>query len=921
MQKNQSMRLSLVALNTKTIFLILFGFFCIVFSSLLVIRSFFLLGIDTLETEGIHKASAQAKASIYQLISHQEALSYDWAHWDESYYLLKQGDKNFAARNFSTDGLNALNIDLMAFISKDLRPIEFYGREDKAKINDFLHQMLRDPCIDDYFTHYSGDLIESAASKSGLLKFDRALWGISITPIRDSLGTSNVSGWLIFAHNLTAHFHNDFVDSSSTVNSLLTLGDVAIAEPTMSGEKLVSQLFKHEDIMYQYTPLNNMASETVAYIKTSQERRYYEQGNSMFNHIMLILVLLGVVISFITLILFSRKIGYKIKLFENGINRLIDKQSQFHNITDSSLQFEQLIHWLGGLSDQENRGESYLNDVSQKFNALYQSKILGMLIIIDRKIVDVNYAFLAMLQYSRDEILGLPLDSLCQPDEQGFCCSTPFYQQLEHGNLTFEVAMTTKKGEALTCSVEAALIQQQGKTAYMVSIKDISTQLHQEQLISELIERDYVSGFFNRPAIARRIDEIIVAPSLKVKASEHQFTLLHLHFKGLNDMAEVYGSDTYEKVITYISSDVRAYFGDVDVGRLSEQEFIIVGLDKEYEELFQLKASQLSDKYRRLIGIDDYEVKLDMHAVVLPSYLNLSDFESYAQTAMYSINKQRALHKHLRVSVVTEELSQTALVAIDIERDLTQAIKNQQFIAYFQPIVDGVTGLITSFEALARWDHPRYGMITPDLFIPLAEKRELIIELGEQILSQACQFIHELEQCSANTSRSLSVHVNLSSQHFYHRNLIKTLNELLDTWQLRPSQLVLELTESVLIGIESDTIDRMNRIKDLGVQLALDDFGTGYSSFSMLCDFPLDIVKLDRSYIEHLDSNDKATVVIRSILSMAKELGLTSVAEGVETSAQLRKLKVWNVDEIQGFYFYKPMSKNNIFSMFAQRAH
>lgn len=124
---------------------------------------------------------------------------------------------------------------------------------------------------------------------------------------------------------------------------------------------------------------------------------------------------------------------------------------------------------------------------------------------------------------------------------------------------------------------------------------------------------------------------------------------------------------------------------------------------------------------------------------------------------------------------------------------------------------------------------------------------------------------------------------------------------------------MLELTESMLLGAEEETIKRMDAIKKLGIQLALDDFGTGYSSFSTLCDFPLDIVKLDQSYISTLESNDKAKTLVRSIINMSQELGLTTVAEGVETASQLRKLKVWNIDEIQGFYFYKPMSKQEVF--------
>ena len=147
---------------------------------------------------------------------------------------------------------------------------------------------------------------------------------------------------------------------------------------------------------------------------------------------------------------------------------------------------------------------------------------------------------------------------------------------------------------------------------------------------------------------------------------------------------------------------------------------------------------------------------------------------------------------------------------------------------------------------------------------------------------------------------------------------METLVNLIEKYQLLPGQLVLELTESILLGAEDEIVERMEAIKSLGVQLALDDFGTGYSSFSSLCNFPLDIIKLDKSYIDNLDVNDKAKTLVRNIIHMSQELGMTTVAEGVETASQLRKLNVWNVDEIQGYYFFKPMDKHQALEKFAK---
>ncbi|QSA19975.1 EAL domain-containing protein, partial [Vibrio furnissii] len=176
--------------------------------------------------------------------------------------------------------------------------------------------------------------------------------------------------------------------------------------------------------------------------------------------------------------------------------------------------------------------------------------------------------------------------------------------------------------------------------------------------------------------------------------------------------------------------------------------------------------------------------------------------------------------------------------------------KNRKIIAHYQPIVKAASGQLVGFEALARWKHSQFGMVSPAVFVPLAEQRKLIVELGEQILDQACAFLQTFQQAQGHNKQMVSIHVNISSPHFYHSSLVDTLRNVIAQYQLEAGQLVLELTESILMGVEEETQQRMDAIKALGVQLALDDFGTGYSSFSSLCNFPLDIVKLDKSYID-----------------------------------------------------------------------
>jgi EAL domain-containing protein (putative c-di-GMP-specific phosphodiesterase class I) len=247
---------------------------------------------------------------------------------------------------------------------------------------------------------------------------------------------------------------------------------------------------------------------------------------------------------------------------------------------------------------------------------------------------------------------------------------------------------------------------------------------------------------------------------------------------------------------------------------------------------------------------------------------------------------------------------------------LPHAIRNDHLIAYFQPIVDAQHGRMVGIEALARWNHPEQGFISPAKFIPIAEEGPLILELGEKILFQACHIGHQLNQNRQAAGLSpLLIHVNLSARHFASHTLLPTLEETLRITQMPPEQLAIEITETMLLESPRESIRRMQRIKQLGIHLALDDFGTGYSALNTLCQYPIDVVKLDRSFVLRLMEGKQGELLVRAIINMARDLGLDVIAEGVETQAQQQRLCALGIREIQGFYYYRPMSAGDLMAL------
>lgn len=273
-----------------------------------------------------------------------------------------------------------------------------------------------------------------------------------------------------------------------------------------------------------------------------------------------------------------------------------------------------------------------------------------------------------------------------------------------------------------------------------------------------------------------------------------------------------------------------------------------------------------------------------------------------AHTAMY---RAKALDKPRQL--FTSSMHKVAVSRLQLESELRQAIKHQEFVLNYQPIVSLKTGKITGFEALVRWQHPKQGFVSPGHFIPVAEETGLIIPMGRWILAEACRQMHAWHQQFPQT-KPLVIGVNLSSRQFNHPKLIEEIEQTLADTQLDHLTLKLEITESMAMSDVESAIDMLLRLKKMHLTLSIDDFGTGYSSLSYLHRFPTDILKVDRSFVSRMENGDEDAEIVKTIISLSHNLGMGVVAEGVETESQLEALRALNCEYGQGYFFAKPMS-------------
>lgn len=428
---------------------------------------------------------------------------------------------------------------------------------------------------------------------------------------------------------------------------------------------------------------------------------------------------------------------------------------------------------------------------------------------------------------------------------------------------------------------------------------------------------DPLTGLPNRLLFIDRLNRLI---KYSKRRKNHSFAVVFMDldgFKMINDsMGHMVGdqllvgvAERLEKCLR--ATDTLARLRDTyTVARLGGDEFTVLLDDLKDPNDAKIAADRLMKALKPPFLLAGKEVYTSVSIGIAqsnPVYEGPDEMLRDADTAMYHA---KSLGKG-RYEVFDAKMRASVMARLQLETDLRHALERREFRNYYQPIVNLASGEIAGFEALLRWQHPTRGLLGPIEFIGVVEETGLIRELGWWNLSEACRQIGEWRAaCPANAN--LIISVNLSAKQFLQPNLVADIANLLREIKLPPNALKLEITESTVMKDPAGAVEMLQQIKSLGVRLAIDDFGTGYSSLSYLHRFPLDTLKIDRSFISSMDDDGDGMEIARTILPMAKNLRLDVVAEGVETLEQFELLKKFNCAFGQGYYFSRPLSADGI---------
>jgi len=526
-----------------------------------------------------------------------------------------------------------------------------------------------------------------------------------------------------------------------------------------------------------------------------------------------------------------------------------------------------------------------------------------------RRIVMVNTAFTDITGYSESEVLGRKPGMLSSGRQSRAFYRAMWHDVEDHGGWQGEIWNRRPDGEEylewLTIKV---LRDAAGNVShYTGTFIDITEQRAAQEKIEWLAHFDSLTGLPNRKLLADRCaHDIQVA-----RRDARSVAMLALdldRFKQINDtLGFPIGSRVIKKFATRLARAVR----DQDtVARLQSDEFFLV-LPGESPEGASILAQRLLKILAEPYGVGDTEVRTGASIGIAMYPSDGADFETLFRAAKAALHQSK-LDGGQRHRFFSAELFEETIAKMALTTALRTAIENNQLLLHYQPFVDMQTGRIGGMEALLRWQHPELGAVSPARFIPLAEQSGQIVAIGAWVLRQACRDLSVWRSIGLNAP---PISVNLSPLQFRDPELVNMVRNVLHEHNIAPQQICLELTEGAVMDDVAHSEQVMRALKDLGVRLSLDDFGTGYSSLSYLNRFPFDKVKIDQSFVRDIQSGAQDAVIAKVVISMSHGLGLRVVAEGVETEAQCDFMRRNACDEIQGYFFSRPVPADQMLAL------
>lgn len=464
-----------------------------------------------------------------------------------------------------------------------------------------------------------------------------------------------------------------------------------------------------------------------------------------------------------------------------------------------------------------------------------------------------------------------------------------------------EVEGLGKNGKEFPIELSLASWQTEEGLFFTSIIRDVTERKHIEKKMEHLAFYDFLTGLPNRVMFIERLTQELN----RVSRNNEKLAVMFIDLDRFKNVNDTLGHDIGDLLLIEVAKRLKQCVRMHDtVARLGGDEFTMLLTQTKDPQNAAVIAENIINTLKPVFDICNYKI-YSTPSIGISIYpengKNVKDLLKNADTAMYNAKE----HGRNNYKFCTPDMNEKISKLMRLETGLCEAIENKEFALYYQPQIDINTGEMIGMEALLRWNYPKKGVIPPGEFIPIAEETGIIIEISEWVLQTACKQNKTWQEAGY---KPITVAVNISARHFYNQNLEGLVRKTLEAEMLTCKWLELEITETCIIENTLNAVETLRNLKDIGVQLSLDDFGTGYSSLSYLKRLPINTIKIDHSFVSGITTNRDNAAIAKAIITMAHEMGLKVVAEGIETSEQFQFLRQLKCDIVQGYLISHPLS-------------
>ena len=576
------------------------------------------------------------------------------------------------------------------------------------------------------------------------------------------------------------------------------------------------------------------------------------------------------------------------------------------------------VHGFARNITERVRAEERLRESEERYRTLFEeSRDAVYMSTLDGRMIDANQAAVDLFGYPRPELLARSLDELYYDASD----RRRFRDEIFRTGYVRDYELRLRRADGLPVHALLSATLRRAPDGKVVGFQGILHDITERKRVEEQLAygalHDALTGLPNR---ALFVDRLRQALERVRRAGERPFAVLFLdldRFKVVNDSL---GHGVGDQMLVEIAGRLEALLRPGDtVARFGGDEFTLL-LDEIGSAVEATHtAEKVLDALAAPFALDRHEVFTSASVGIAVSTQGVEDPEELLRNADAALSRAKALGKN-RYEVFDRGMHAEAMERLKLETDLRRAQERGEFVLLYQPVVDLSSGRVAGFEALVRWRHPERGTVSPTVFIPVAEEMGLTHALGTWVIEEACRHARRwLDATSASEGgRPLRVSVNLSASQFSQADLVEHVHRTLDACGIGPGVLHLEITESVILEHAGPAELLLARLRELGVALCMDDFGTGYSSLGYLHRFPIDELKIDRSFVARMTTDARTAQLVHAILALARNLGVSVVAEGVETREQLDALRALGCEYAQGFLFAEPLPEADAEALLAR---